>query len=128
VTDDIPEPPSPEDVPQPTHPSPKAVELFQRALELQAAEATGNWEPEGRRLEYIDIDIALMRELGRGFWGVSVLDVDENAEGPPTWERNPRNIASWHDAIRLRRTLLHAIREAPKAPEAQPSADVQNEL
>jgi len=107
VTDANPEPPSPEDVPQPTHPSPKAVELFQRALEIQAAEATGKWEPEGRRLrlEYIDIDIALMRELGRGFWGVSVLDVDENAEGPPAWERNPRNIASWHDAIRLRRAL-----------------------
>ena len=37
---------------------------------------------KGKELEYIDIDIALMRELGRGFWGVSVLDVDENAEGP----------------------------------------------
>ena len=66
------------------------------ALEIQAAEAIGEWEPK-EKLEYIDIDIALMRELGRGFWGVSVLDVDENAEGPPAWERNPRNIASWHD-------------------------------
>jgi hypothetical protein len=50
------------------------------ALEIQAAEAIGEWEPKGKRLEYIDIDIALMRELGRGFWGVSVLDVDENAK------------------------------------------------
>ena len=96
MIDDNPEPPHPDraagDVP-----SAKAVELFQRALEIQAAEAIGEWEPKGKRLEYIDIDIALMRELGRGFWGVSVLDVDENAEGPPAWERNPRNIASWHD-------------------------------
>jgi len=33
----------------------------------------------------------------RGAALMSVLDVDENAEGPPAWERNPRNIASWHD-------------------------------
>jgi hypothetical protein len=124
VIDDSPEHPTPA-MPQPTHPSAKAVELFQRALEIQAAEATVEWEPKGRGLEYIDIDIALMRELGQGFWGVSVLDVDENAEGPPAWERNPRNIASWHEAIRLRRALLHAIREAP---EAHSSANVQNEL
>ena len=100
------------------HPSAKAVELFQRALQIQAAEASGEWEPKGRRLEYIDIDIALMRELGRGFWDVSVLDVDQdqNADGPPpAWERTERNIASWHEAIRLRRALLHAIHEAPEA-------------
>ena len=72
-----------------THPSAKAVELFQRALEIQAAEATGEWEPKGRRLEYIDIDIALMRELGRGFWGMSVLDVNENAEGPQHGKETP---------------------------------------
>jgi hypothetical protein len=104
-----PEPHSPEDVPQSTHLSPKAVELFLRALEIEAAGATGKWEPEGRRLEYIDIAIALMRELGQGFWGVSVLDVHENAEGPPAWERNPRNIESWHEAIRLRRALVDAV-------------------
>jgi hypothetical protein len=115
----------PDDLPQSTHPSPKAVELFQRALEIEAAGATGKWEPEGRRLEYLDIDIALMRELGRGFWNVSVLQVDENAEGPPAWERNARNIDSWHEAIRLRRALLVAVREAP---EPQSSANVQNVL
>ena len=107
-----PEPHSPEDVPQSTHLSPKAVELFLRALEIEAAGATGKWEPEGRRLEYIDIDIALMRELGQGYWGVSVLDVQENAEGPPAWERNPRNIESWHEAIRLRRALVDTVRAA----------------
>ena len=100
----------PDDLPQSTHPSPKAVELFQRALEIEAAGATGKWEPEGRRLEYIDI--ALMRELERGFWNVSVLQVDEKAEGPPAWERNPRNIESWHEAIRLRRALIDAVRAA----------------
>ena len=72
------------DPPHPTHPTPKAVELFQRALQIQATgQAFGKWEPEGRRLEYIGIDIAFMRELGQGIWGISVLDVDENAEGPP---------------------------------------------
>jgi hypothetical protein len=125
MIDDNPEPPNPDDVPQSTDPSPKAVELFQRALEIEAAGATGKWEPEGRRLEYLDIDIALMRELGRGFWNVSVLKVDENAEGPPAWERNPRNIESWHEAIRLRRALIDAVREAP---EPQSSANVQNVL
>jgi hypothetical protein len=124
VIDDNPEP-LPEDVPQLTHLSPKAVELFQRALEIEAAGAAGKWEPEGRRLEYIDIDIALMRELGQGFWGVSVLDVHENAEGPPEWERNSRNIESWHEAIRLRRALEDALRDVP---EVQSSANVQNDL
>jgi hypothetical protein len=107
------------DAPQPLHPSAKAVKLFQRALEIEAAGATGKWEPEGRRLEYIHIDIALMRELGQGFWGMSVLHVDEDAEGPPAWERNPRNIALWHDAVRLRRALLQAMREAPEAQSSQ---------
>ena len=110
---------------QATYPTAKAVGLFKRALEIEAAEATGEWEPKGRRLEYIDIDIALMRELGRGFWNVSVLLVDENAEGPPAWERNPRNIESWHEAIRLRRALIDTVREAP---EPQSSANVQNVL
>jgi hypothetical protein len=117
VIDDNPEPPS-LDALQSTHPSPKAVELFQRALEIEAAGATGKWEPEGRRLEYIDIDIALMRELGRGFWNVSVLDVAENAEGPPAWE----NMGSWHEAIRLRRALLDARRRQQQL-ESQQTAD-----
>jgi hypothetical protein len=115
----------PDDLPQSTHPSPKAVELFQRALEIEAAGATGKWEPEGRRLEYIDIDIALMRDLGQGFWNVSVLEVDENAEDPPAWRTNLQYIASWHEAIKLRRALLDAIRAAP---EPQSSANVQNVL
>jgi hypothetical protein len=122
VIDDNSEPSSPA-APQSTHPSPKAVELFQRALEIEAAGATGKWEPEGRRLEYLDIDIALMPELGRGFWNVSVLQVDENAEGPPAW--GPRNIESWHEAIRFRRALIGAVREAP---EPQSSANVRNVL
>ena len=123
MIDDNPEP-LPENVPQLTHLGPKAVELFQRALEIEAAGAVGKWEPGGRRLEYIDIDIALMRELGQGFWGVSVLDVHENAVGPE-WERNSRNIESWHEAIRLRRALEDALREVQ---EVQSSANVQNDL
>src|SRR4030081_1275390 len=89
MIDNDPEPPNPH-LPQPTHPSAKAVELFRRALEIQAAEASGEWEPKGRRLEYIDI--ALMRELGRGFWDVSGRDVDEdqNADGPHQRGKGPR--------------------------------------
>jgi hypothetical protein len=98
-----------------THPSAKAVELFQRALEIQAAETTEKWEPEGRRNEYIAIDIALTRELRGSVWGASALDVDENAEGPPAWVTNPWQIASWREAISWRRALLQAVREAPKA-------------
>jgi hypothetical protein len=97
------------------HPSAKAVELFQRALEIQADEATKKREPEGRRNEYIAIEIALMRELRGSVWGVSVLDVDENAEGPPAWVTNPWEIESWREAISLRRALLRALREAQVA-------------
>jgi hypothetical protein len=92
-------------------PSAKAVELFRRALEIQAAKATEKWEPDGRRNEYIALDIALMRELRGTVWGVSVLDVDENAEGPPAWITDPSQVASWCEAISLRRALLQAIRE-----------------
>jgi hypothetical protein len=98
-----------------THPSAKAVELFQRALEIQAGETNEKWEPEGRRNEYIAIDIALTRELRGSVWGASALDVDENAEGPPAWVTNPWQIASWREAISWRRSLLEAVREAPEA-------------
>ena len=47
-----------------------------------------------------------MRELTGNVWGVSVLDVNEHAEGPPTWLRNPWEITSWQHAIHLRRALL----------------------
>jgi hypothetical protein len=88
VIDDNPEPPSPA-APQSTHPSPKAVELFQRALEIEAAGATGKWEPEGRRLEYLDIDIALMR----GTWA-RLLECERAAgrrecRRPPSMGKEP---------------------------------------
>jgi hypothetical protein len=97
-----------------TRPSAKAVELFQRGLEIQAAQATEMRQPEGRRNEYIAIDIALMRELRGSVWGVSALDVDENAEAPPAWVTNPWEIASWLEAISSRRALLQAMRNAPE--------------
>jgi hypothetical protein len=95
-------------------PSEKAVALFRRAIEMQASKATEKREPEGRRNEYIAIDTALMRELRGTVWGVSVLDVDENAEGTPPWITNPFQIASWCEAILSRRALLQAIREMPE--------------
>jgi hypothetical protein len=101
-----------EEQPAPIHPSPTAVKLFQRALAIQAAgTAAQKWEPEGKRIEYIGIDIALMRELRGNVWGVSVLDVDENEEGPPAWLRDSWTIASWREALSLRRALLDAMRE-----------------
>ena len=77
------EPFDPDDRPKPTQPSAKAAEMFQRALEIQTAKASVEWEPKGRRIEYITIEIALMRELTGSVWGASVLDVDEHAKGPP---------------------------------------------
>lgn len=97
------EPFDPDEGPRPTHPTAKAVEMFQCALEIQAANASVEWEPKGRRIEYLTIEIALMRELTGGVWGVSVLDVDEHANGPPAWLRNPWEIASWHHAIHRKR-------------------------
>jgi hypothetical protein len=55
------EPFDPDDRPKPTQPSVKAAEMFQRALEIQAAKASVEWEPKGKRIEYITIEIALMR-------------------------------------------------------------------
>jgi hypothetical protein len=96
--------------------------MFQRALEIQAAEATGKWEPEGRRNEYIDIDVALMRELTGSVWGVSVLDIDERADAPPAWLTNPWQIDSWQRAIHLRRALLNAVRAVPESPPNPPNS------
>jgi hypothetical protein len=103
------EPLHPDHRPRPAQPSAKAAEMFQRALEIQAAKASVEWEPKGKRIEYITIEIALMRELTGSVWGVSVLDVDEHAEGPPAWLRNPWEIASWQNAIHLRRALLDVV-------------------
>jgi hypothetical protein len=105
----------PGDGPRPTQPSAKAAEMFQRALEIQAAKASVEWEPKGKRIEYITLEIALMRELTGSVWGVSVLDVDENEEGPPAWLRDSWTIASWREAISLRRALLSAMREKTQA-------------
>ena len=44
-------------------------------------------------------------------WGVSALDVDQNAEGPPTWVTNPWEIASWRKAISSRRAAFVVLRE-----------------
>jgi hypothetical protein len=104
-----------DDGPKPTQPSATAAEMFQRALEIQAAKASVEWEPKGRRIEYITIEIGLMRELTGSVWGVSVLDVDEHAEGPPAWLRNPWEIASWQNAIHLRRALLDVVRRLTPA-------------
>jgi hypothetical protein len=100
---------------RPTQPSAKAIEMFQRAIEIRAAKANVEWEPKGRRNEYITIEIALMRELTGSVWGVSVLDLDENEEGPPAWLRDSWTIASWREAISLRRALLSAMREKTQA-------------
>ena len=100
---------------QSTQPSTRAIEMFKRGLEIQADKASIEWEPKGKRIEYLTIEIALMRELTGGVWGVSVLDVDEHAEGPPTWLRNPWEITSWQHAIHLRRALLDVVRRPTPA-------------
>jgi hypothetical protein len=94
-------------------PSTKAIEMFQRALEIRSAKANVEWEPNGRRIEYITIEIALMRELTGSVWGISVLDVDERADAPPAWLTNTWDIESWQRAIDLRRALLDALGAMP---------------
>jgi regulator of protease activity HflC (stomatin/prohibitin superfamily) len=102
-----------DDAPRATQPSTTAIEMFQRALEIRAAKANIDWEPNGRRIEYITIEIALMRELTGSVWGISVLDVDEREAAPPAWLTNPWNIESWQRAIDMRRALLDAVGATP---------------
>jgi hypothetical protein len=92
--------------------TPKAVELFRRALALQAIpHATERWEPEGRRREYLDISGELHAELGLGLGEEEVLWVAD--EGVPEWMRgNERRIASELRAQRLRRALKAALADA----------------
>ena len=39
-------------------PSTRAIEMFKRGLEIQADKASIEWEPKGKRIEYLTIEIA----------------------------------------------------------------------
>lgn len=54
----------------------RAVDLFIKAIELEATGLHDTPEPEGRQREYYNISGALHNELGLRPWHENVLDVD----------------------------------------------------
>ena len=66
-----------------------------------------DWEPVGRRREYLDAAQALQTALDRTPWDIETLSVREYDTAPPSWMHRG-NHASWFEAQRLRRAILAA--------------------
>ena len=94
-------------------PRAEAVALFRQCCAIVNAEgAAEEWEPLGRRREYLDAAYALHRALNRAPWDIEVLSVREYDTAPPSWMHHG-NHASWFEAQRLRRAILAALDDKP---------------
>ena len=92
----------------PAKPRAEAVALFCQCLAIENVEgAAEDWEPVGRRREYLDAAQALHTALDRKPWDIEVLSVRECDTAPPGWMHRG-NHASWFEAQRLRRAILAA--------------------
>ena len=94
-------------------PRAEAVALFRQCRAIANAEgAAEEWEPRGRRREYLDAAYALHRALNRAPWDIDVLSVREYDTAPPSWMHHG-NHASWVEAQRLRRAIIAALDGKP---------------
>ena len=100
--------------------TPEIVALFARIEEIRNAGDDREWEPDGRRREFLDAEHEL--RYGLGFAGHSVMPTDDElARGEPM----PAYMAwlcsgeTWPKAVELRRQLLEAA-----AKEADSDADL----
>ena len=79
----------------------RAVELFQRALAIQAGGNT-------RRREFLDLQLALHRELDLRPLHPFLLDLEAD-QPPPSWMADAHQIACWNLVADLRRRLDAAV-------------------
>ncbi len=87
-----------------SHITPRAVELFKHALEIEACDDDEFWEENGgRKREYLDVTVQLHRALGLKAYEPSPLDCDGD---PPSWEGHPE---LWRKAAELRKELIEAM-------------------
>jgi hypothetical protein len=92
----------------PAQPSADAVALFRRCVAIENVQgAAKDWEPVGRRREYLDTAHALHMALNRTLRDIEVLSVRDYDTAPPSWMHRG-NHASWFEAQRLRRAILAA--------------------
>lgn len=87
--------------------TPELVDLWVCLREIQEVGDDEEWEPEGRRREYLDNSRALDSGLGLRPWEASPLHVHEGKPPPPY-----QNLyaASWPRAQELRRELETALK------------------
>jgi hypothetical protein len=82
------------------------VALFQRCRQMRVERSDLEWEPAGRRAEYIELATQLHRLLGLKPWQCDPLD----AGRPPLRQDDPRILADWRAARSLRRLLIGLAR------------------
>lgn len=81
--------------------TPETVELWRK---LQAIERSGDadeWEPMGRKREYLDLSVSLDQALGVKLWEDGPAHV-YRAEPPEWMGKEPDKVESWQRAWELR--------------------------
>ena len=97
------------------HPSAKAMELFQRALEIQADEATTKWEPGGTKERIHRHRNRVNAGTSRKRLGCKCAGRRRECGRAAGVGNEPWEIELWREAISWRRALLQAISEAQVA-------------
>jgi hypothetical protein len=91
--------------------TPEIIALWLKLKEIVADETCEEWEPEGRRREYLDTSKALRQALGIPPWGSNPINaVSERA--PDYMHHNPLAFEGWQTAWEWRCAL-----EAACGPE-----------
>ncbi len=84
--------------------TPELIELWARLLDIRATDDDEEWEPVGRRREYLDGTVELNRALGVRPWEESPVTAEDPE--PPDWmESNPMRCDGWRKAWDLRCAL-----------------------
>jgi len=88
--------------------TPEMLALWAKLHEIWDAGGYEEWEPVGRRREFLDTESALDRALGVKPWEQSPFFSD--GPEPPKWMRDPWRAELWRKAWELRCALDAAAR------------------
>ena len=75
----------------------RRLDLWRKLREINEEGSDEEWEPEGRRREYLDADRALMPTLGLSIGDFSPASV-RHEEVPDTIIHNPLAVEKWRKA------------------------------
>jgi len=84
--------------------APEIVALWTRLVEIDAAGGDEEWEPVGRRREFLDASRELNRALGIPPWGWSPIEIQ--GDEPPDWvQAEPFRLEAWRKGQEWRQEL-----------------------